>query len=82
MRGISRAALNRVAPAMRGIPLERFARHGRHHFAAAISFKARMETPGNRLFMSGTNDRTLLMKTTGPGQWTEVAFSIAPEDYL
>jgi galactose oxidase len=27
-----------------------------------------------RVFMSGTNDRTLLLKTTQPGEWTEVAF--------
>ena len=26
--------------------------------------------------MSGTNDRTLLLKTSTPGQWTEVAFRI------
>ena len=29
-----------------------------------------------RVFMSGTNDRTLLLKTSTPGQWTEVAFRI------
>ena len=30
-----------------------------------------------RVFMSGPNDRTLLLKTTDPGQWTEVAFRAA-----
>jgi galactose oxidase len=29
-----------------------------------------------QVFMSGTNDRTLLLKTSTPGQWTEVAFRI------
>jgi galactose oxidase len=29
-----------------------------------------------QVFMSGTNDRTLLVKTSTPGQWTEVAFRI------
>jgi Galactose oxidase, central domain len=27
-------------------------------------------------FMSGTNDRTLLLKTSAPGQWTQVAFRV------
>ena len=35
-----------------------------------------------RVFMSGTNDRTLLLKTTVPGEWTEVAFrSLGNRDY-
>jgi hypothetical protein len=29
-----------------------------------------------QVFMSGTNDRTLLVKTSTPGQWTEVAFRV------
>ena len=29
-----------------------------------------------QVFMSGTNDRTLLVKTTAPGQWTQVAFRL------
>jgi len=29
-----------------------------------------------QVFMSGTNDRTLLVKTTTPGQWTQVAFRL------
>ena len=57
------------------------ARHGHHHFQQQ-SVSRRGWTPGNRVFMSDTNDRTLLMKTTGLGQWTEVAFQSRPEDYL
>lgn len=35
-----------------------------------------------RVFMSGTNDRTLLLETTEPGGWTEVAFrSLGNRDY-
>jgi hypothetical protein len=35
-----------------------------------------------RVFMSGTNDRTLLLKTTQPGQWTELGFrSLGNRDY-
>ena len=35
-----------------------------------------------RVFMSGTNGRTLLLKTTAPGSWTEVAFrSLGARDY-
>jgi hypothetical protein len=29
-------------------------------------------TSDGRVFMSGTNDRTLLLKTSSPGEWTEV----------
>jgi galactose oxidase len=29
-----------------------------------------------QVFMSGTNDRTLLVKTSTPGQWTKVAFRV------
>jgi hypothetical protein len=32
--------------------------------------------PSGQAFMSGTNARTLLLKTSAPGQWTEVAFRI------
>jgi hypothetical protein len=35
-----------------------------------------------RVFMSGTNDRTLLLMTGTPGQWTEAAFrSLGNRDY-
>ena len=35
-----------------------------------------------RVFISGTADRTLLLKTTQPGQWTEVGFrSLGNRDY-
>ncbi|MCC2640942.1 MAG: putative galactose oxidase [Nitrospira sp.] len=35
-----------------------------------------------RVFMSGTNGRTLLLKTTAPGNWTEVDFrSLGARDY-
>lgn len=35
-----------------------------------------------RVFMSGTNGRTLLLKTTTPGDWTEVGFrSLGVRDY-
>jgi galactose oxidase len=35
-----------------------------------------------RVFMSGSNDRTLLLKTVEPGEWTDVAFrSLGNRDY-
>jgi hypothetical protein len=35
-----------------------------------------------RVFMSGTNDRTLLLTTSQPGQWTEVGFrALGSRDY-
>jgi len=35
-----------------------------------------------RVFMSGTNDRTLLLKTSAPGEWTEVGFrGLGNRDY-
>jgi galactose oxidase len=43
----------------------------------------RMHVAGDgRVFMSGTNDRGLLLKTVEPGEWTELAFrSLGNRDY-
>jgi galactose oxidase len=36
----------------------------------------------SQVFMSGTNDRTLLLKTSAPGEWTEVGFrALGNRDY-